>query len=239
MDKIFGVYAASGDRYATLSLPAAPYELMDVLDKADVQDVSKLHVGIEEYHRFSKLEGVLESKLGLCELNALAERLSALDEAESAAFEGMLNMEINQDAIPIPLPRLIDLAYSTDRCHVLSEVKSDAALGRFYAENGFVQRTDELPDELFELLDFEKIGREMRQSDGGVYTSGGYVMQHSKTAQVYKDMDLTPKAPSYTVLLELSKGYFDDPQYDNEKTVLLSLPAESAAIDKVLDAIEA
>lgn len=74
---------------------------------------------------------------------------------------------------PFPLSRLIDLAYSTECCHLVKGVVTDAQLGRFCAENGFVPALDGLPDEVFELLDFERIGRECRESEGGVFTQLG------------------------------------------------------------------
>ena len=33
--------------------------------------------------------------------------------------------------------------------------------------------------EVYELLDYEAIGRKARMEEGGVFTSGGYVVQHS------------------------------------------------------------
>lgn len=240
MRSVFQIYAAAKDaldgRSATLCLPATPYELLDVLDRARVKDVGELYVQIEEYHRFPQLAPFLDGELDLCELNALAQKLSELDERQSASFEGLVNMEIEKREL-FGIPRLIDLAYSADCCHVVPEVRDDAALGRFYAENGFVPKVENLSDELFELLDFQKIGRECRTGEGGVFTGGGYVTQHTELVEAYKDLGL--KAPDYTVLLEISKGYFNDPAYDNDKTVLLPLPAEPAAMDAALTAIDA
>lgn len=234
MDKIFSVYAAAEDsireRCTSLSLPATSYELLDVLSKTNVQDFSELYVEIDECSRFPRLALVLRDKINLCELNALAERLSLLDEVESTAFDGMLDMEIEKDRFLVPLSRLIDLACSTDCCHVLPEAKSYAQLGRFYAENGFVQEAEEIPDKLFDMLDFEKIGRKLRQSEGGVFTSGGYVVQHTELVEAYRDMDLTLKAPDYAVLLELTK---------KNKRVTLKLPAGPRELCAAIDAIGA
>lgn len=242
MRSVFQVYAAARDafdgRSTMLSLPATPYELLDVLDRTRVQDVGELYVQIEEYHRFPQLAPFLTAPLDLCELNALAQKLSELNDWQSASFEGLVNMEVEKRE-PFGIPRLIDLAYSVDCCHVVPEAKDDAALGRFYAENGFVPKVDSLSDELFELLNFEKIGWEMRQGECGVFTSGGYVTQHAELVEAYKDMDLTLKAPDHAILLEVSKGHFNDPACDNDKTVLLPLPAKPAAMDAALTAIDA
>lgn len=242
MRSIFQVYAAASDalagRSASLCLPATPYELLDVLDRCRVKDAGELYWEIEEYYSFSELEPFLTGEADLCELNALAQKLSELDERQIASFKGLVNMEVEK-LEPLGIPRLIDLAYSVDCCHVVPEAKDDASLGRFYADNGFVSKVENLSDELFELLDFQKIGRECRVGECGVFTSGGYVVQHTELAEAYKDLDLTLKAPDYTILFEISKGHFNDPAYDNDRIVRLPLPADSAAMDAALTAIDA
>ena len=242
MRSVFQVYAAAKDshdgRSTTLCLPATPYEVLDVLDKTRVKDTGELYVQIEEYHRFSQLAPFLDGEADLCQLNALAQKLSELDDWQSISFEGLVKMEVEKREL-FGIPRLIDLAYSADCCYVAADVEDDAALGKFYAENGFVPKVENLPDEVFELLDFQKIGRDCRTGEGGVFTSGGYVVQHTELAEAYKDMDLTLNAPDYTILLEISKGYFNDPAYDSEKTVRLPLPAEPAAMDAALTAVGA
>lgn len=242
MRSVFQVYAAAKDshdgRSTTLCLPATPYELLDVLDKTRVKDMGELYVQIEEYHRFPQLAPLLEGEADLCQLNALAQKLSELNNWQSISFEGLVKMEVEKQE-PFGIPRLIDLAYNADCCYVAVDVEDDAALGKFYAENGFVPKMENLPDEVFELLDFQKIGRDCRTGEGGVFTSGGYVVQHTELEEAYKDMDLTLKAPDYMILLEISKGHFNDPAYDSEKTIRLPLPAEPAAMDAALDAIGA
>lgn len=158
------------------------YGLLDVLDKTRVKDMGELYVQIEEYHRFPQLASLLEGEVDLCQLNALAQKLSELDDWQSISFEGLVNMEVEKQE-PFGIPRLIDLAYSADCCYVAVDVEDDAALGKFYAENGFVPKVENLPDEVFEQLDFQKIGRDCRTGECGVFTSGGYVVQHTELAE--------------------------------------------------------
>ena len=133
-------------------------------------------------------------------------------------------MEQKKGAL-VPVSRLIDLAYSTACCHVVGEALNDTQLGRFCAENGFCPGLDELPDPVFELLDFERIGREHRQSESGVLVErtmdhpGGYVERYAELEEVYKTLDLTLKPPDYTILLELEGG------------MELTLPAEEPLPD--------
>ena len=212
MDKIMDVYIVKTD-YATpsearanLSLPAMPFELFDALDRARIQQGDELYFQVEEYYAFENMEPFISDAVNLLELNALCQKLSELNDQQSAAFEGLLKMEVAKENGPIAIGKLIDLASSTDCCHVVGEALNDSQLGRFYADNGFVPELDNLPDKVFDLLDFERIGRKLRQGEGGVFANGGYVVQHSELAEVYKDMTFTMQTPDYQILLEDMQG---------------------------------
>ena len=58
---------------------------------------------------------------------------------------------------------------------------------------------------------------------------GGYVAQDSPLAETAKTLDLTPKAPDYTMLLEVSDGY---------GSVQLKLPASEQELDAVLKTLD-
>lgn len=242
MDKIFNVYLYKADApdsaaYANLELPAMPYELMDVLDKLRLNDGERMCCEIVEYKNFEYLFSPLDGALTLYEANALAQKLSQLDEYQRTVFEGLVKMEGTNAAISPQ--RIIDLAYSTDCCHVICEATNDKELGRFFAENGFVPGAEQLSDEFFEMLDFERIGRTFRQDGSGAFTSGGYVVKLSDWLnEAYAALDLTPVQPDYTILLEVSKGFFNDPEYDSDKTVQLKLPAGPEALDAALTALD-
>ncbi len=210
MRKIFNVYLARAatpysESYADLDLPATPYELLDTLDKLRLSEGETPYLQINEYYNFEELAPLLSGDSGLYELNALAKRLSELDELQQASFEGMLQMEVNKKEGQIQMPRLIVLAYGTGCCHVV-DATNDSQLGQFYAENGFVPEVDDLSDKLFNMLDFERIGRELRQNEGGVFTERGYVVRHSEPEKVFDMLDLAPKQPDYQVLLRLADG---------------------------------
>lgn len=66
-----------------------------------------------------------------------------------------------------------ELAFKQNK-DVVSDVFDDEQLGRFYAGNGFMPEYETLPDKIYEHLDFAKIGREARESEGGVFTQRGY-----------------------------------------------------------------
>nr|WP_325215152.1 antirestriction protein ArdA [uncultured Oscillibacter sp.] len=238
MKTIFTLYLKKAfppgnNAHAVLDLPAAPYEVQDALDRLRLGENSSMVWEITEYPRFEELKTLIDRSGSLYELNALAQKLSELDETQGAIFAGLVKMENAKG--PIPLPRLIDLAYSTDCCHVCHDALNDSQLGRIRAESGCVPGLDKLTKEAFEILDFEQIGRRARVSEKGVFVKrsmdhpGGYVALDSPLMETAKTLDLTPKTPDYAMLLEVSYG---------DSSVQLKLPASEQELEAVPQALD-
>lgn len=195
------------DISAELDLPAGPYKLLDTLEKLRLEEGETPRWELLQSHDALHLFQILNQDDGsLAEVNALAQRLAGLDERGLAILGGLADMERRELGQPFPLSRLIDLAYSTDCCHLVEGVVTDAQLGRFCAESGFVPGADDLNDDMFELLNFEQIGRQFREAEDGVFTQQGYVQKHDALRQVYGTLDLALKQPDYIIRAELANG---------------------------------
>lgn len=218
---IFQVYlaneSANEGRTASIVLPAPPYLLLDALEQVHLKEGDKLFLEVEEYFDFAFLSPHFEQDTSLEDLNALAHRLARMGSYDKLAFEGLVTMEI-QKCQPFGIARMIDLAYNTDCCHVVSDVHNDKELGRFYAGNGFMPKLENLPDDVFELLDFERIGREAREEECGVFTSTGYVLQDEDLNGIYESLNKALRKPDYTFRLVLTSSL-------DGQTVTLDLPA--------------
>lgn len=239
MDKVFRVelFGEKTNRWCELELPATYYGLLDALDKLQMTLGEKPRWEFLEHHGFVFLQDHLAHECDLYQLNALATCLGQMNGREKTAFEGLFNMEVAKKYGPISVATMIDLAYSTDCCHVVN-ASTDEQLGRFYAENDFIPALEKVPDSIFEYLDFEMLGRKARFEEGGVFASGGYVTQHTELEQVYGTLDLMPAAPSYAIRLLAGSS----PMGSNglpEKQVYLNLPATQEALDHVLEMCEA
>ena len=145
MAKVFDIYLAKADQpdsaaCAELSFPATPYEMQDAFDKLRLAEGESLYWEITGYRQFEELSSVLNDTCGLQDLNALAQKLSELDERQCTAFAGLLAIEQRKNQ-PIPISRLIDIAHSTDCCHVVDTYLKDFRLGRFLAENDFLSES--------------------------------------------------------------------------------------------------
>lgn len=240
--KIFQVYLAkadvpNNDAYATLDLPASPWEVVDALDKVRLNECEQLYMEIEDYYAFECLAPHLDGlEISLNELNDLAALLSALDEVQEVAFEGLFSMDVqkkvNANGGVITLQDLRDLAVSakTDCYHVV-DAADDAQLGRFYAENDFVPELDGVSNEVFEMLDFAGIGRMMRCSENGVFVDSLYVLRDGELTTAPPVQKTLPEKPGY--LFRLTLGLH--PDIGDARTVTLNLPAAEA---ELLDAQE-
>lgn len=243
MDKIFEVYIAPADSpseaYAELWLPVQPYALFDALDKAHLDDNTPMYLEVNYYAGFAYLAPILSAGCSLLEINALAQKLSELDKRQSEAFEGLVKMEVAKRAGSITMPSLLDLAYSADCCHFIPEVRTDAQLGRFYAENSFIPELDALSDNVFEMLDFEKIGREARLGENGVYTNGGYVLCQSELLSAPLRLTAPPQKPEYIFRFTAENDLcYKGGDYDGQRAVI-DLPATEAELNAVLQRLEA
>ena len=240
--KIFEVYLAKEDvpnneAYAKLDLPASLWELWDALDKVRLQTDDILYMEIEGYDDFEYLSPHLDGlDISLNELNDLAALLSALDEVQEGAFEGLFSIEVqrkvNANGGVITLQDLRDLAVSakTDCYHVV-DAADDAQLGLFYAENDFIPELDGVSDAVFKMLDFAGIGRMMRCSENGVFVNSLYVLRDGELTTAPPVQKTLPEKPGY--LFRLTLGLH--PDIGDARTVTLDLPAAEA---ELLDAQE-
>ena len=169
--------------HAELDLPATPWELIDALDKLRLVDGREPYWQVEDIGRYGFLAPLLDDS-DLYQFNALAEQLSTFDHVEAIAFEGLVQMEVDElcqtNGGELTLQRLLDLAYSVDCCHVVPGIRDDAALGRFYVENEFLPELEQVPDSVLELLDYAKIGERMRRDEHGAMTPNGYVVREAE-----------------------------------------------------------
>ncbi len=238
--KVFAVYLAKEDvpnseAYATLELPASPWELWDAMEKVRLKDGEALYMEIDDYYAFEYLDPHLEElDISLNELNDLAARLATLDEVQGIAFEGLFSMEVqkkvNTNGGIITMQDMRDLAVSakTDCYHVV-DAADDAQLGRFYVENEFVPELDGISDEVFEMLDFADIGRMMRCSENGVFVNSLYVLRDGELTTAPPVQKTLPEKPGY--LFRLTLGLH--PDFRDNRTAMLDFPASEEDLEEV------
>lgn len=239
MRKVCEVYlvssSATDERGVELTFPVSQYEMMDAFEQIRTKSPGDVYWQVDEFYCFDYLAPHLDESMSIFEFNSLTEQLSKLDARQEIAMEGLLDMAVQkhmqENSGPIMVQELMMLASNVDRCHVLADVHSDEDLGKFYVENGFRDDLDALPDSAYALLDYAKIGKQMHESEAGVFTPHGYVV---RTEELQPLPDYEPQRDiNYMIRLTLMN-------HENEqRTAVLDLPATQERMMEVQEELDA
>jgi len=254
LDKpIFEVEISNGSSkgYETatiMKMPATWAEFNDALQKARIKDGRSCRNELTCIRSKSLRRGMIGEHVNLYDLNLFAQRLATLTEDQQPGMEALLKIEQEQHSGPIPLERLINLTYNTDICCFVPKVSNHEELG------AFLYNSEMLSDEAMALLDvteensgfrerlLELLGEQHQEDHSGVFTDRGYAELGGeiKPIYVYRPGEVVyfhrSGAP---VVLEVRKGFFNSPRYDNNKIAALDLPATDAAIRKAVETVDA
>ena len=230
----------------SLRMPATWSEFHDALQKARIKDGRScgnelLYVGYDGLQR-----GMIGRNINLYDLNLLAQRLTALTPEETQDGDSAGNgVEPSQGSVS--LEHLINLTYNTDVCCLAPQVSNFQELGAFLYESEMLSK------EAMALLDTTEEGSEFRASllklmaeqhkedHGGVFTKRGYAElggEIKPSICTSREKQSTSIGPG-PVVLEVRKGFFNDPQYDNDNTAILNLPAIDKDIWQAVEAVDA
>ena len=239
MDKLLNVYLARADAEDSgvqIWLPAQPYELRDVLEKARLTEDSALSLALDDFgDKASFFVGVIEMSTDLRMirgLNAFAWKVADMKDPELSGFEWLVRYTSRDGEYMISHPDLYDLAATTSCLHYFPNITDDEELGRYLVAHGSsLELTDNPNSETAQPI--WKLGLKHRESHGGNFLGdcGWYMEWAGDIAEEWKDLDLSPREPDYTVLLEVR-----NPD-DKGRTATLKLPAAVAEINAVLDSL--
>ena len=239
MRKVCEVYlvssASSDERGVELTFPVSRYEMMDTFEQIHTKSPGDVYWQVDEFYCFDYLAPHLDESMSIFEFNSLTEQLSKLDSYQETALEGLLQMQVKnhmqENSGIITVPELMMLAHNVDHCHVLADVHTDTELGKFCADNDFLPELTALPDSAYALLDYAKIGKQMRESEAGAFTPHGYVV---RTEELQPLPEHEPQREiSYMIRLTLMN-------HENEqKTAVLDLPTTEQRLLEVQNELDA
>ena len=239
MRKVCEVYlvssSATDERGVELAFPVSQYEMMDAFEQIHTKSPGDVYWQVDEFYCFDYLAPHLDESMSIFEFNSLTEQLSKLDDYQETALEGLLQMQVKkhmqENSGIITVPELMMLAHNVDHCHVLADVHTDTELGKFCADNDFLPELTALPDSVYALLDYAKIGKQMRESEAGTFSPHGYVV---RTEELQPLPDREPQREiSYMIRLTLMN-------HENEqKTAVLDLPTTEQRLLEVQEELDA
>ena len=163
-----------------LSLPVGKEEIEDALQRAGVPEHGSCYLEYLDWPEF--LGKRLSEYCTLEEINVLAYCISQMNTGQMEIYEGAVELlweKMLEERWPIWMTEksLINLSYNLDCYDFYPGVLCDADLGEVCIEGGKLKLIDSLPDDVIELLAPEKVGRYLREKDGGTYTPKGYVLR--------------------------------------------------------------
>ncbi len=237
MAEIFKVEIISNNgRCCELSLPAGDHVMFDTYQRLRQSTESPLQWGLLQCKGYEYLAPFVQDE-SLLAVNLLAQQISNLTSRQRTAFEGITKREVEQRRGPFGIEDLFHYIRTAEFCHVIPEATDDASLGRFYAEEGFIPAVDDLPDEVFEKLDFAKFGKEIRLEEQGVFTANGYVTLDSMINRGHVYIPDGPMLPTYVFQLKTKAYPFNDEWPYEDEAVELELPASEEQLQGVAEAL--
>lgn len=231
-----------------MKMPATWAEFHDALQKARIEDGRAcgnevVRIGYEG------LEGAMIGRnVNLYDLNLLAQRLAALTPEENTGMEALLAMEWSRRRGSVSLEHLINLTYNTDACCLAPQVSNLQELGAFLYDNemlsneatALLDTTEE--ESCFQIELLKLLGKQHKEDHDGVFTSRGYAELGGEISPVYAYRSGETayfQRSGAPVVLEVRKGFFNDPQCGDDKTVILDLPAIDKGVWQAVEAVDA
>jgi hypothetical protein len=237
------VYNPENEAFTDIELPASYEELEDTLQMINGTNEScavnvKYFLGDVDF-----LQGKEVLSCSLYEMNYFATLIDKMQEHEQLQFAGLVECYDPEYPQMKEITNLALNAPTLDCYH--APATSDKDLGEFCIENELLPQladleslSDEQYDWVCEHLDKEKIGKEMREQEHGVFTSAGYFVKNEEIKQLYDGNPEVPKPCDYIFRLELALIPNGDEPND-QNTISLKLPAAQADIQRTLEEIGA
>ena len=141
-----------------------------ILKKIKAADNTQFKIGHCEV--IPELSGVaFAENATFAELNFLAERIEKIceDQTQICAYRALMS------EIPDNICEAINSTYGLETIAVYP-CESLEEYGDIVLDNDFLEELDEIPYELYDLLDREKVGALMQEREGGMFINGYYVI---------------------------------------------------------------
>ena len=157
-------------------LPMTVFEMQDALDKLKCPAGNRnVTFRIYEFRNMDMPSELCKRSFSadIYKLNLFAERIEKLDNMEMTAFKSLLTANPGSS-----LDDMLLMTYGLD-CVPVWPCSNYSELGEAMIENDIVEELNEIPDELIDLIDREKIGRLCQEREDGVFVDGYYCVPSS------------------------------------------------------------
>lgn len=218
----------NSDRYEYVEFPVNRYSLNDQLDRAGI--FGEYTAKISELENETGLKNIrLSDEPTVDELNFLAKRLEEVcaDKCTTLVYGAVISRHES-----VSISEAINCTYGLENV-LIYPCNNATEYGEIVLENELFEEAKDISDEIYELLDREKVGKIMQEREGGIFEDGYYIIPSSYEPQLVYD-DVLPEAmDGWLFKLEVTVMDGDDPDEDILET--LTLPAGEERIKELED----
>ncbi len=166
----FEISMYSQKRADYINLPVDTTEQNRILKL--IESVGNIRFKIGNCKEIPELNGAaFAEKATLNELNFLAKRIEEIgkEQTQICAYRALIS------ELPDNICEAINRTYGLETVPVYP-CENIEEYGEIVLDNDFLEELDEIPYELYDLLDREKVGALMQEREGGMFINGYYVI---------------------------------------------------------------
>lgn len=219
------------DKMAYVMLPANKNAVIDAMDRAKI--FGETFVRIENCDEFPELNGFeFSEEPTVDELNFLAKRLEEISEEKTQiiAYQALLKRGFGS------INEAINRTYNLETVPVYP-CKNVYSYGEIVLENEFLEELRDIPDEIYELFDPDKVGRAMMERENGVFIDGYYAIADSYEPALVYDEELPEPQEDWVFRLEVAGIPERAEDFHKMKTEILTLPADEDYLQDIAEAL--
>ena len=208
------------DKVAYVTLPANKNTVIDAMDRAKIRGETFLRIATCD--EIPELEGYeFEEESTLDELNFLAKRIEEIseDNTQILAYRALLRKPFDT------VNEAINRTFNLETVPVYP-CKNFYEYGEIVLDNELLEELREVPDEVYDLLDPEKVGRVMAERENGVSIDGYYIIADSYEPVLMYDEELPEQMDDWIFRLEIAGN-------SSGKNEILTLPASEKTIAEI------
>ena len=219
------------DKVAYVKLPANRNEVIDAMDREKI--FGETFLRITECDEVPELEGYeFSEEPTLDELNFLAKRLEEISEEKTQiiAYQALLKRGFGT------INEAINRTYNLETIPVYPCINA-YSYGEIVLENEMLEGLCDVPDEIYELLDPDKVGRAMVEKENGIFIDKYYAIANSYEPVLEYDEQLPERMEDWIFRLEVAGVPERAEDFHKMKTETLTLPADEQYMQDIAEAL--
>lgn len=219
------------DKVAYVTLPANQNAIIDTMDREKIFGEASLRIA--ECDEVPELAGYeFKEEPTLEELNFLAKRIEEISEekTEIIAYRALLQKPFDT------INEAINSTYNLETIPVYP-CRDLREYGEIVLENEMLEEFDDIPDEVYEMLDPEKAGRAMMKREGGVFIDGYYAVASSYEPALVYDEEHPERMEDWVFRLEITGNPAENEDVSAKDSEVLTLPADEEYMRQIAEKV--